>query len=402
VSDVDRPRPDRQPGGSGDPPATLPEDELRLPHFEDRLLAALAARQREGAWRTNGTGRWPASPPAEPDARDGAGGEATGAAPDAGGPVEDDASVVWPIGAVEVTDPERDAAALVHVDWTDERPRRRGRGRAVGLDSRRRVLTLAAVAASLLVVALAVSAVVQRDGGRADVGTGGPSTTTSADAGAVQQQIVATLEEALDSSIVHSRREGGQLQEEWIDQSTGAERHLLPHGVSGQPLDRGRSTPPDPDEEPFATPTIPRRDVNYCRREYADTMAPALTIGSTASAVGSSLSSGWLRLDGTEVVDGRELLRFVEDTEAMSADLGAGLGESQETVTMAGSGDVTYVDPETNLPVLIRHGDRSTTTIEYLPRTPENLALLVPPIPEGFTRVDAPATDDEVAALGCR
>jgi hypothetical protein len=49
------------------------------------------------------------------------------------------------------------------------------------------------------------------------------------------------------------------------------------------------------------------------------------------------------------------------------------------------------VDPETHLPVRSRNVTldgriMSETTIEYLPRTPENIALAeMPPAPDGYT-----------------
>jgi hypothetical protein len=160
-----------------------------------------------------------------------------------------------------------------------------------------------------------------------------------------------------------------------------AERHLLP-GVGGQPVDRGRSVVPDfhADELPELVPT---RDVNYCRREWADTEAPLLTIGTAVDTLRSGLG-GQLQVQGTEVVDGRELLRVVEDT-------AAGLAASYPTY---------YVDAATLLPVLVRETDGSTTTIEFLPRE-TSLGLLVPPVPEGFTQVPRVPTDEEIAALGC-
>jgi hypothetical protein len=42
----------------------------------------------------------------------------------------------------------------------------------------------------------------------------------------------------------------------------------------------------------------------------------------------------------------------------------------------------------------------TTTDIEILPRTPENLGLLVPPVPAGYALVDQLALD-EVRAAGC-
>ena len=85
------------------------------------------------------------------------------------------------------------------------------------------------------------------------------------------------------------------------------------------------------------------------------------------------VAAGRLVEDGTEVVEGRELIRL------------AGI---EGTAT---AGHVVLVDPDTYLPVRARgtlDGRTYRQTYEYLPRTPDTLALLVPPIPEGFIRVD--------------
>jgi hypothetical protein len=106
---------------------------------------------------------------------------------------------------------------------------------------------------------------------------------------------------------------------------------------------------------------------------------------------------GWIREllaegryfeDGTEEVDGKELIRIRH--EAMPDELG-------EMVPPARS--ALLVDPETYLPIVDRHYDVDgglvcERRVEYLPRTPENLALVgMPAVPEGY-RLVPPASDD--------
>jgi hypothetical protein len=86
-----------------------------------------------------------------------------------------------------------------------------------------------------------------------------------------------------------------------------------------------------------------------------------------------------VQVDGTEVVDGRELIRMHE---------------------------VSYrtflVDPDTYRPVrAIGEGsnNNATTTIDYLPRTRENLGLLRTVIPDDFVQVDQLRIFDVLA--GC-
>jgi hypothetical protein len=80
--------------------------------------------------------------------------------------------------------------------------------------------------------------------------------------------------------------------------------------------------------------------------------------------------------DGTEVVEGRELIRLaLSDREP---------GESGETIML--------VDPDSYLPVQARGrmltGEPFSQTYEYLPRTAANLALLQPAVPAGFAKVE--------------
>lgn len=86
-----------------------------------------------------------------------------------------------------------------------------------------------------------------------------------------------------------------------------------------------------------------------------------------------------MQLDGTEVVDGRELIRMHE--------------VSYQTF---------LVDPDTYRPVrAIGEGSNNnvTTTIDYLPRTPESLTLLRTVIPDDFVQVDQLRAFDVLA--GC-
>lgn len=89
------------------------------------------------------------------------------------------------------------------------------------------------------------------------------------------------------------------------------------------------------------------------------------------------IEAGHLVVDGTEVIDGRELIRLSDH------------GLVEQTV---------FVDPETYLPVeqhYDRRGpDEGVIRFEYLPRTEENLELLTPPVPDGYRETDERPSDD--------
>lgn len=358
---------------------TLPpaDDVLALPHFEERLLAALRDRHATGTW---------SRVPAATD---------SGAVP-GGGQLEATAGTIGDgAGIVELADPRAVA----------------GRRAGTRFGTRRRAL---AVAAAVLAVGAVAVAVQTRGGDTPDVGTAAdtPSPSTPGDPeggvalGPEEQRIHDTLSEALASSVVHATAAGHS--EHWADPTTHAER-VLTYGADGRPLvDMGRSVAPGLDDAPPSLegeelPLVPSRFVDHCLGQYADREQPYLSVGTPAESFLRWLGAGAWVMDGTEVVDGRALLRLVLFDPAMEEATGTiseHADDQAAEATAVGSGEVMYVDPETHLPVLHVAGG-SRTEIELLPRTAENLGLVVPPVPDGFARVETPALDDQRIAHGC-
>jgi hypothetical protein len=190
-------------------------------------------------------------------------------------------------------------------------------------------------------------------------------------------RIVAATDEATASSVIHwvSEQtlpgEAGPwaVSEYWTDHASGATRIYLHGGQLGQVMDVG----------PLIGPTIDspahsgQRVVDYCTRQYVDHIdtGGASTDIDSLGHLRDEVAAGRLVEDGTEKVDGRALIRLI------------GI---EATAT---AGHVVLVDPDSYLPVRARGtlatGETYSQTYEFLPRTPENLALLLPPIPEGFT-----------------
>jgi hypothetical protein len=104
------------------------------------------------------------------------------------------------------------------------------------------------------------------------------------------------------------------------------------------------------------------RMVDHCQRTWTETTRE-LRKDADIGYVQTFLDQGGLVVDGTQNVDGRDLIRII---------------------TEDGSG-VTLVDPDTYLPVQ-SSGEGETTTYEYLPRTEENLQNLATPVPDGYRR----------------
>jgi hypothetical protein len=207
-------------------------------------------------------------------------------------------------------------------------------------------------------------------------------------------RIVAATDEAIAGSVIHMVDEqtlpgepgASRVTEFWTDEISDATR-ILRRDAQGDPLE---------DVGPLTGPTLEspshsgQRAVYYCTQQYTelrDTGGASTDLEAGGiRQLRDFVAAGELVEDGTEVVDGRQLIRLVRpDVEA-----------GEDIVIM-------LVDPDTYLPVgargTIRHGGRGETysqTYEFLPRTPENLALVNPPIPDGFTQVESPGGDNLV------
>jgi hypothetical protein len=327
-----------------------PDETLAVPHFEDQLLDRLLDRQRSGAWSRSRARRLPR----------------------------------WAVAA---------AAAVVVL--------------AGGLAGAR--------------------GAGDRDHGRTDVDTAATDPTDDQ----VRDSILAALDGAIDGgSIVHITA-ADDVNESWIDLRTGAERNLAPSNVRTRTLDWGRSVPPGIDDEGSSTASeVPTRLVDDCLRQYADRQQLPLQFSDAVTPIRDQLAAGGYVVDGTVTVDGRQLIRVAAG--AQPEDTVVDFGEvtdpgerskvlSNESVEMLHllTQPVVYVDPATYLPVtivqqdghvsadlddgridVVRTGPADEQQVEFLPRTAESLALLVPPVPAGYTLVDQLALD-EVRAAGC-
>jgi hypothetical protein len=196
-------------------------------------------------------------------------------------------------------------------------------------------------------------------------------------------RIVAATDEASASSIIHwsdeQTRPGearpSRVTENWTDETSDATRmriqfHDEEHDLN---FDAGPLTGPTVDSPAHSG----QRVVNYCTGHYVD----HIDTGGASTDVDADVlvelrdevAAGQLIEDGTEVFEGRELIRLISDEPAPGS-------------------DVVLVDPDTYLPVSARgtldSGATFSQTYEYLPRTAANLALLLPPIPDGFTLID--------------
>lgn len=264
----------------------------------------------------------------------------------------------------------------------------------------RRARALLAAAAVVALVGVAVAVTV--DGGGDADGTGevvAPSTGQTLvdelpiDDGPVEidAQIVSATREAFADSVVQITQVNvdGYRDTMWSDEATGAFRIRMLSADGSRPLyDSGA-----PDVDSLGV----HRSVDHCFAEYvevteqigpsgdADEQVPVTPFPaqSEADRIVEWIETGMIVADGTELVDGVEMLlyRWVDEERTM------------------------LVDPVSYRPTTI-HGYPGTEfeyvqTYEFFDRTPENLDLLSVEVPEGFTLVDQLRGDAERADAGC-
>jgi hypothetical protein len=326
----------------------------------------------------------------------------------------------------------KDELSMPHFEdrlWGELEALHRQRNRAApDRHVRRRVLFAGAVAAAAAVVVVVVSLWT-------------PSTSPGPDRRSPSSEAAAPLDPDVDvvqrvrsatavpgESIVHTTvTSGGDLdnREAWYDQVTAAARHRTttvdgapltdagwpePPAVDAEPAPgapapdpqidhcdpatklavdaQGRISPCETDEAPPPQPDHAFRYVDHCDRTWVDGTA-AVVVEPGWGILTLYLGTGHIVQDGTEVVDGRALYRLRNRTGTY----------------------VFLVDPETYLPVRMTvtadpsatyydmNGEPTdppptkVTSFEYLPRTEEQLALLTPPVPDGYEERDEAAAE---------
>jgi hypothetical protein len=357
---------------------------------------------------------------------------------------------LWPTLAQVHAEQHRIATPSVGApEVVDARARRHARRHA-----RRLVVTgVAAVAAAVFAMVMIVVTDPDRSPDREALNAEVPDTdasdgtpTTGAPKMSLAAHITAATEEATESSIIHTitdnqydADDGTAIgdNEMWTDEQSGAMRNLdydsegRPSFDSGLAAAPGVDDPGPPPIPPGAAPTDPSlpqqrvRQVDHCFGEYVEYDQVAIPGHNEAERIGQWLDEGKLVEDGTEIVDGRELIRLVQVPVELLPSTGGGRDElswttttigpatdpsttttdPSTTTTDAGALDpdtfeyvehIYLVDAETFQPVRIigypggapDYSDATyVATIEYLPRTPENMALLSSSVPDGFELV---------------
>jgi hypothetical protein len=287
----------------------------------------------------------------------------------------------------------------------------------------RRGRLVAAAAAVTILVGGAAAAIGTRDGGgRADV-----DTNATGDRDPQVDDVLRAVEDAIASgTIVHNVLWDGE-DEAWIDLRTGAERTIGPSGYEDRTMDWGRSEPPTLEgEQPSGGGPVPRRLVDNCLHQYADVTDPELQMFDVLTPLRVDLAEGEWVVDGPVDVDGRTLVKMTyvvvspgdmhidppetdgePNTAAEQESAAAALEAIQEAVEtdLRAQQQTLYVDPDTDLPALVVQGEHQdlgqAQELDYLPRTAENLQVLVPPVPDGYEQVDELVRGDVREQMGC-
>lgn len=253
---------------------------------------------------------------------------------------------------------------------------------------RTRVLAVAAavVAATAFVGGAVVALSSDSNDGTADVAT----SPDEGDTGAADAEASGEEVEGPPDAIVHVEQVmsvDGYVSHDYYDETTGAYR-FLQLDVAGNPeLDTATF---EIVENEDGTVTETGRSVDHSAGTFTENTStvPVTDTWPRVSWRHDDQVRGWIAdgssvEDGLEEVDGQELLRVV-DVDPLEGQANPELG-------------VTWVDPETYRPVkrLGYPGSDAeyTMTYEYLERTEENLALLEPEVPEGFTETEPFVTE---------
>ncbi len=314
------------------PTPAAPDDEVALPAFEDALWAVLRTEHAEHHGHAGAT-----------------------------------ISSTATADAVEVHEP---TPIVVPVDATGRRHR-----------ALRRVLAAAAAVAVLAGIGVVVAT---GDGGGGTT-VAGPSTESTPEP-TLEERAAAAMLAVADDVIQRSVASGPQMSTSatFNDPRSAAMRQVW-YAADGRVLAEqgaGRLTPTDAD-----TGDLGGGIVDHCARTF--TPGWGMSTSTTLQSIGSDMERGIWAVDGTEVVDGRELIRLRTWTDADMPSPDPDTGQwTRPTPADWNPRLAVYLDPETLLPVLSRRGigepDESRVEYTFLPRTEANLAETFVTVPEGY------------------
>jgi len=281
------------------------------------------------------------------------------------------------------TDDRTAAAAPTPIEQHHERHRQRGR----------RSIYVGAGAVAAAVAAVVAVSVAQPNGPSDEV-----MEPPSGDAVRLGTTVVAAIEQAETTTIVHEvldmvdpGPEDGMFNqtdvESWVDwASPDVDVRQQIRDQDGTLVEElGWQEAPALEGEPSLHRRLDHVD-HTVTDECTTTPGGVITASGEefAAVIHEQLAKGDYFEDGTETIDGQELIVIRFGPDALGDTGRSGSDES-----------AIYVDPETYLPVRFRiyedgrlDVDRTT---EYLPRTPENVALAgLPPVPAGYSRIGPP------------
>jgi hypothetical protein len=235
------------------------------------------------------------------------------------------------------------------------------------------------------------------------VGGNGPQTTTAPPAAAHPLPDDAVMV----SETYHYGPGGVWTSTTWTDETTGA-RHTVGEPLSDAPEDHESTVTVETDHNGDETITV--RGVDHGRREHWEHVASGGEVRLhprwSHDFVDQGVAEGSFVPDGEELVDGVTRLRFVspppiwDNPNCPRLELGQpGFCNGSEYIPRT-----IWVDRVTRRPrkdvSMGSAGIVEETRYTYLPRRPENLALVEMTIPDGYERVPSPYDDDETVELG--
>jgi len=237
---------------------------------------------------------------------------------------------------------------------------------APATDAARRQARRARRSLRLGVAAAAAAVVVVAAVGVQLAGTGGPSGDEL-----LVERVAAATDDAIEASVVHmadlQQSSDGQAphrNDTWHDEETGIARFVLYDDQGDVQLEVGPLTAPT-----LADPTWSgQRVVIHCSQDYVDhvdTDGATTEVPTGVTDIRDLLADGTVVEDGTEVFEGRELIRLQGDDFVLLAD-----PDTFRVVAQRGTLDT---------------GETYTSTYEYIPRTDARLGSLVPTVPAGYT-----------------